>query len=148
VNSTVQTIFRIRMRLILFCFLIISGIVVVFYFSWIPQPDFRMLWYMPGWLARWCNAHDTLRTAIPFIFLGLFSGIRLADTNSPWQWWFISWLVFILIATLAEAGQLFIPQRVFDWRDIAWGCIGSISGLIAGAVFSFFFKKNAGILTK
>jgi len=137
VNSTVQTIFKIQMRLILSCFLIL----VVFYFSWLPQPDFRMLWYMPGWLALWSNAHDTLRTGIPFIFLGLLSGFRLAERNSSWKQWLITWIVFVLIAFLAEAGQLFIPKRVFDWRDIAWGCLGSLSGLLAVAAIRFFFKK-------
>lgn len=141
-NSTVKSILEIQVRLILFCFLMLSGIVAVFYFSWLPQPDFRKLSYMPGWLARWSNAHDNLRTSIPFIFLGLLSGFRLAVMNSPWQQWLITWFVFVLIVTVAEVGQLFIPQRVFDWRDIAWGCMGSLSGLFAAAAFPSFFKKN------
>ena len=148
VNSKVYPIGKILMRLIVFCFLIIAGIGVVFYFSWIPQPDFRALWFIPGWLARWCNTHDTLRTAIPFIFLGLLSGFWLAATNRSWYWWLIAWLSFLMVVIIAETGQLFLPQRVFDWRDIVWGSVGTLSGLLAAALFSTLFKKISSLFSR
>ncbi|QMU27437.1 hypothetical protein [Adhaeribacter radiodurans] len=35
--------------------------------------------------------------------------------------------IFVLIA---EAGQLFIPYRSFDWLDVIWGSMGSLFGLV------------------
>jgi hypothetical protein len=135
-------IFKILMRLFLFGFFLLTGILAVFYFSWLPQPDFRTISFMPGWLARWSNAHDTLRTSIPFIFLGFFSGLWLADLNKPLRWWLFTWFAFVLIIIIAETGQLFLPLRVFDWRDIVWGCAGALSGLFAAALFCIFFRSK------
>jgi VanZ family protein len=128
------------MRLVLFGFLLVTGTVAVFYFSWLPQPDFRTVSFIPDWLARWSNIHDSLRTAIPFIFLGFFSGLSLTDLNKPRIWWLYTWFAFILIVIIAEAGQLFLPLRVFDWRDIVWGSAGDLCGLFAAALFCRLFS--------
>jgi hypothetical protein len=130
------------MRLILFSFLV-AGLVSVFYFSWEPQPDFRTLSFVPGWLARWSNTHDTLRTGIPFIFLGFLSGLWLGDSDKPRIWWLFTWLSFVLIVIIAETGQLFLPTRVFDWRDIVWGTAGSFFGLLISAFFCRLFIANS-----
>ena len=129
------------MRLIFLCFLLFTGLIIVFYFSWIPQPDLSKLWFIPGWMGRWTNAHDTLRTAIPFIFLGLLSGSWLSTTKRPWTWWLATLLVFILVVIIAETGQLFLPHRVFDWRDIAWGSFGALTGLLTAILFSICFGQ-------
>jgi glycopeptide antibiotics resistance protein len=128
------------MRLVLLVFFLLTGIIAVFYFSWLPQPDFRTVSFIPGWLARWSNTHDTLRTAVPFIFLGFFSGLALVDLNKPRIWWLFTWFAFVLIAIIAETGQLFLALRVFDWRDIVWGCAGALCGLLVASLFHRFFS--------
>lgn len=128
------------MRLIFFLALLATGVFIVFYLSWLPQPDLSKIWYMPLWLGRWTNAHDTLRTAVPFIFLGLLTGGWLAQSKRPWRWWLCTWLGLVTVVAIAEFGQLFLPHRVFDWRDIAWGVIGGITGLVAAFIASFLVK--------
>jgi VanZ like family len=128
------------MRTIFFSFFLIIGVGAVFYFSWIPQPDFRKLSFIPDWLANWSNTHDTLRTGIPFIFLGLYSGLWLIYSNGSLIRWLFAWFAFVLIVVVAESGQLFLPQRVFDWRDIIWGCAGALCGLLTAAIFYRLIK--------
>jgi glycopeptide antibiotics resistance protein len=128
------------MRLIILYILLITGVLLTLYLSWIPQPDLSKLWYMPVWLGRWSNAHDTLRTAVPFIYLGLFSGALLYLKKRPFRWWFYSWLGFVALVSIAEFGQVFLPHRVFDWRDIVWGTLGAIIGLVTAFLISICVK--------
>jgi hypothetical protein len=128
-------------RFFVFSFLILIGICAVFYFSWIPIPDLTKLWFIPAWLGRWTNVHDTLRTAIPFIFLGFITGCWLITTNRRLAWWLTTLLAFILIVIIAEAGQLFLPHRVFDLRDIAWGSFGALTGLLSSVLFAICFNQ-------
>lgn len=44
--------------------------------------------------------------------------------------WLITWLGLVAIVTLAEAGQLLLPLRHFDWGDIGWGAVGAAVGLV------------------
>jgi hypothetical protein len=134
---------KILMRLVFFGFFLLIGIGAVFYFSWLPQPDFRTISFIPGWLARWSNTHDTLRTAIPFLFLGIYAGLWLTYSKKSPIWWLFTWLAFVLIAIIAEVGQVFLPLRVFDLRDILWGCAGTLSGLFGAALFSTFLKATS-----
>jgi VanZ family protein len=64
----------------------------------------------------------------------------LALKNRPLRWWLYSWLGFIAVVSIAEFGQLFLPHRVFDWRDIVWGTIGAIIGLVTAFVICIFVK--------
>ncbi len=108
------------------------GIGLVFFLSWIPQPRLELLALLPDWLTRWTDndANMNVRTAIPFLFLGLVAGIWLVSTHRPRQSWGLVWLALVLVVGLAEAGQLFRPLRHFDWADIGWGAVGAAVGLL------------------
>jgi hypothetical protein len=41
----------------------------------------------------------------------------------------------VSIAFIAEAGQLGLPDRHFDWGDIAWGTAGTLAGTTASILF-------------
>jgi hypothetical protein len=128
------------MRLKMIYIILISGVIVTFYLSWISQPDLSRLRYIPAWLGRWTNAHDTFRTAVPLVFLGLFSGILLRLKKRPLRWWIYSWLCLVIIVSVAEFGQLFLSRRVADWRDIVWGSAGAFTGLAIVYIISIVAK--------
>ncbi len=129
------------MRFVILLILGLTGIILVFYLSWLPQPKLSLIWFIPDWLAIWAdsNNHNTMRTGVPFIFLGIFRGAWLILKSYTWLCWFTSLLGLISIVIIAEMGQLFLPYRSFDWYDIAWGTTGALIGLalalLSGSIF-------------
>ncbi|WP_460670832.1 VanZ family protein [Larkinella ripae] len=111
--------------------LVALGVALVFYLSWIPDPRMDKVWFVPHWLARWTDrrANGDLRTAIPFLFLGGTTGLWLSSTNARPGRWLLAFIGLTAIAILAEAGQLLLPRRYFNWRDILWGGAGAFAGL-------------------
>jgi hypothetical protein len=112
---------------------ILAGILLVFYFSWLPSPDISIQPYLPKWLGSWTNQNDNLRTAVPFVFLGLTGELILFNNRSIWYRRTLVLFSLVLIVTLAELGQLFLPKRHFDLWDIFWGMAGALGGMILGA---------------
>lgn len=134
------------MRL-LFVALIVFIISLIFYLSWLPQPQMKLISIIPAWLADWAdeNENDTIRTGVPFVFLGLLVGLRMITVKYIWRQWFASLLVMATIVLLAEVGQLFIPKRSFDWLDVAWGIGGGSCGLLIATLLTLkdlFAKKR------
>lgn len=121
------------MRNKFFWIVFLLGVVAVFYLSWVAQPKLSSLWFMPSWLGRWTDAggNENLRTAVPFLFLGGFSGLWLSLTNKPFRHWVIGFAFLILVATIAELGQLFLSQRTCDVGDILWASAGSFTGMLS-----------------
>ena len=119
------------MRLILLVSLVVTGAALVLLLSWLPQPKLGLMWFIPDWLAAWTDAdeNDTLRTGVPFVGLGLIVGIWLCRLAYSWDRWFAAWLGLVALVLIAEAGQLFLPKRSFDWLDVAWGAAGAIAGM-------------------
>jgi hypothetical protein len=119
--------------------LVIAGLVL--YLSWRSQPSMGLVWFMPHWLAHWADerANDALRTAVPLVLLGMLVGIPLAWQNRSWRRWLASWAAMTGLVSLAEFGQLFLPHRAFDPRDIAWGAAGALAGLAAIALVKGVF---------
>lgn len=118
------------MRLI---YLLLSlGVALVLYLSWLPDPHLSLVWFVPGWLARWSDMHEhgDLRTAVPFLFLGLCTGYVVSGHQRLRYRWFMSWLLLVAIVTLAEIGQLLLPDRNFRWADISWGSAGALIGIL------------------
>ncbi|GAB3893435.1 VanZ family protein [Spirosoma agri] len=122
--------------------LIFALVVLVFYLSWIPNPRLNDVWFIPGWLARWTDtpANEDIRTAVPFVFLGLCTGVLLPTPGRSYYRWFIAWLLLVGVVALAEAGQLLLPRRAFRLADIAWGAVGALVGMLAA--FALISLKN------
>jgi len=112
--------------------LLFTGAGLVFYFSWLPDPDIGNQSYFPAWLSQWTNKYGNLRTAVPFVFLGAASEFGLVQY--PNQWKKRSGILAFLfgLVLVAEIGQLFLTHRHFDYQDILWGIAGSIAGMLAG----------------
>lgn len=92
---------------------------------------------MPDWLTRWTDAenNEDLRTAVPFVFLGLFTGFWPSKQPRSLTGWLIAWELLVGVVIIAEAGQLLLPNRSFSWSDVGWGAVGAFVGLIISGVF-------------
>lgn len=112
---------KVRIYWVLLCFCSI----LVLYYSWLVEPSFKNEAYLPSWLIEWTDLHGQLRTAIPFIFIGLIC--FLLHKNKMKAFCYLVTFSFLLVST-AEIGQLFLPHRFPDFMDIFFGLLGSIIG--------------------
>ena len=121
------------MRSSIYYSLLVFGIILVLYFSWLASPTLGLSGVLPKWIADWADDIEniTIRTAVPFVFLSVLIGIQLLLKKAPLNSWFVGYIALLFLLFLAELGQLFLPQRFFDWEDIAWGVVASTVGLIA-----------------
>jgi hypothetical protein len=119
------------MRPLLLIILLFVGAALIFYLSWLPDPQIGLSNFVPDWIAEWADAksNETIRTSVPFIFLGLLIGFWLLRGENFLKQWLLYWLLLIAIVLVAELGQLFLPNRIFDWRDVAWGACGAAGGM-------------------
>ena len=117
------------------CLTLITLIIsLVFYFSWIPNPNIGLKPYFPHWLGAWTNKNGNLRTAVPFIFLGALLELGFVNIEENWKKRINILILLTVIVFIAELGQLFLPQRHFDIADILWGIFGSMIGLYVGNI--------------
>ena len=106
-------------------------IIIIFYLSWVRNPNFDQLSVIPNWLNRWSNLHGQLRTAVPFIPLGFL-------LNTYKKKWYISltgFLICLIVVIIAELGQFFIPTRYPDIIDIFFGVLGALLGMVLQNIF-------------
>ena len=100
----------------------------IFYYSWLPQPSFKSESYMPNWLVKWTDEYGTLRTGVPFLFLGANAVLLKIKRLSN----FIIFTGLFVLLFIAELGQLFLPNRHFDVWDIIVGSISIWIGIFVG----------------
>ncbi|GAB3893691.1 hypothetical protein GCM10028803_08060 [Larkinella knui] len=124
--------------------LMILGIALVFYLSWVPSPKMELVWFLPDWVARWADVkeNENIRTAVPFVFLGVLMGVLLVRVRKPWPWWFVSLLGLTAVALIAEVGQLTLSHRYFSWSDVLWGTAGSALGLLIASGFRWMMSSS------
>ena len=122
---------------------IFFGIAIVFYLSWLPQPDLGLYGFLPNWLARWTDADENmnLRTAVPFVGIGSLAGVLLGGRRFSWPFGLAVWITLTAVAFMAEIGQRLLPHRHFDWGDVAWGSVGSAIGLLASFGLRFLIHS-------
>lgn len=111
--------------------LVVACIGVVFYFSWLPSPDFGTETYLPSWLRNWSNYYYNLRTAVPFVVLGLLLEMvsRIKDPITHFernrQLFIQNMSVSAVVVCIAEGGQFLIQNRSPDFMDVLFGILGS-----------------------
>lgn len=117
-------------------FLILIIVYIVFNFSWLPDPEIGNQFPFPAWAKNWINDKINLRTAVPFVFLGFFLElIQWQESKKPkTRIWSI--LFSLLIVLIAETGQLLLPKRHFDLRDIGYAIIGTIVGMLLAYIYN------------
>lgn len=114
--------------------LILVFVLIIFYFSWLPDCNFETETYLPLWLIQWSKIHFNLRTAIPFIALGfLFEILQALSAKANRTKFHANCNTLIsatIIVSIAEVGQFFVMNRQPDFRDIAFGIAGSCIGIM------------------
>lgn len=124
--------------------LFILGIMSVLYFSWIESPRFSLNNFVPKWIANWADKHanDNIRTAVPFVFLGILTSSFLI-LRKRFSLWLISWLMLVVLVIIAELGQLLLPLRSFDLKDVYWGALGAFIPLVLTYILLNLLNRNA-----
>lgn len=121
------------------CLILFFVIAAIFYYSWLPEPNFNTETYLPKWLLNWSNQYYNLRTSIPFIAVGFLledltqqmSSIEYTNRSLT----FIqNTAISIIIVFIAEGGQILIQKRNPDLMDVFYGILGS---LIGGLLYYF-----------
>jgi glycopeptide antibiotics resistance protein len=114
--------------------LLLFFIGTVFYFSWLPSPDFRTESYLPLWLSEWSNYYYNLRTAIPFVAIGFLLEV-VANKKNPIEksksrvgLFIQNMSISTTIVCIAEGGQFLIHNRSPDIMDVFFGILGSAIG--------------------
>ncbi|MGR3812141.1 VanZ family protein [Jiulongibacter sp. NS-SX5] len=114
-------------------------------FSWLPSPQLKETGLFPGELGEWVDENYNMRTAVPFVFLGV--GLRALNSRLPFMKALLKvLLIAIVLVTLVELGQLFLPARHFDIRDILWAGAGAILGALIHELFCWL-KTSTQIRT-
>lgn len=133
---------KVRLSNYLLIILIVVVALLVLYLSWTSSPKIGNINIVPGFISTWVDTYmfQTIRTAVPLFFLGLFLGLFLIVKNLTLKYWVISWILLLLLVVLAEVGQFFRPHRVFDKGDIKWGWFGATMGLIGGYFIFYLYK--------
>ena len=108
--------------------LIFFFLVVVFYFSWIPDPNLIHTGYFPKEWKYWIDDLKNFRTIYPFIGLGFFGQSAFKKLGKLEAFLGVI-LLSLIIVSLAELGQLLLPERHFDWKDILYGFLGACLGV-------------------
>ncbi|MBB5350837.1 hypothetical protein HNR46_001071 [Haloferula luteola] len=123
----------------------VAFILVLFFFSWIPDPALNRIRWLSG-LGAWADRHDQLRTAVPLVFVGVAVGAFLVAGKKGWKAWLIALLVLRELVMLAEFGQLFLPKRHCDPVDVVYGTCGAGVGLalawVAGRIRKGWRKRG------
>lgn len=132
------------MRHGLLALILVGGITAIFYFSWLPKPNLERYGILPRWLSHWTDNNDNMnvRTAVPFFILGVLCGGYLIMAKKAWNNWLGVWLLLVVVVSIAEAGQLLLPFRHFDWGDIVWGAAGAFAGLLPLGLLRFVSPKT------
>jgi hypothetical protein len=82
----------------------------------------EVLW-IPRWLASWSDANGVIRNPPAFAALYILCVICLG-------WSCRHWLLLLTcgLAIALEVGQLWLPERVADWRDVMASWVGALAG--------------------
>lgn len=130
---------NLQMRNKALVFAILAGVILVLYLSWMAQPNIGTAGFILGWVAEWADAeeNETIRTGFPFVLLGFLLGTWHYCADHSCFWWAASWFGLVSVVLLAEAGQLLLEKRSFDWLDVFWGATGALAGLVLSAGNSF-----------
>jgi hypothetical protein len=105
--------------------------------SWAPGSRMSELRWVPAWVAAEADQHPNLRTGIPFIPLAFMLTYGLASRGLKRPRILAMGFCVACLGSV-EAGQLLLPERTADAKDLAWGMAGIFLGL---ALTSLPWKK-------
>ncbi len=88
------------------------------FFALRSSPYLQYIPWMPRWIGVWADSNGITRNVVAFGFLGLITMLVLG-------WRLPIVLGLAAFGILLEVSQIWIPGRVFDWRDI----LASLAGI-------------------
>lgn len=119
-------------------FLFLAGLLMVLILaaSWAPDSRMAALRWVPDCIARLADRDPNLRTAVPFIPLAFLLVRGCARSNLKWP---LAWAVGVsaVCLGLSEFGQVFLPLRTADAKDLLWGGVG----IAVGTVLAWVLKR-------
>jgi glycopeptide antibiotics resistance protein len=93
----------------------------IFYLSWLPNGMLGKETALPQWILDWSNTNFNVRTAIPFLVLGYLLALN--------QKVYVAFVICLFIVCIAELGQIYLPGRNADLKDVFYGALGTIIGI-------------------
>jgi VanZ family protein len=111
--------------------LVIACIGGVFYFSWLPSPNFGTETYLPSWILDWSSIYYNLRTAVPFVAIGFLLEVRahqnkiIGKIKSRLRLFVRNTAISLAVVCIAEGGQFLLENRNPDLTDVLYGILGS-----------------------
>lgn len=118
-----------RSRLLAIVFIVAFAGLIAF-FALRSSAFFQPIEWLPRPIGRWADRHGIVRNVVAFFAFG-FSTFLVLGTR--WRWV----LRLCLFGTVLEVAQLWIPTRVFDWRDI----IASIAGVLLAWPLAWLLRR-------
>ncbi len=91
---------------------------------------FQPIEWLPRPIGRWADRHGIARNVVPFFAFGL-AALSVLGTRWPWV------LGLCAFGTALEVTQIWIPTRVFDWRDI----VATVAGVLLAWPFAWFVRR-------
>lgn len=103
--------------------------------SWVPDSHMSKVSWIPDWLGRWAD-HDkpVFRTGVALFTLSVLVTFTIGWRGQKWtkaRFWAVIVFCFGCL-TLAEFGQMFLPNRTTSLGDFVWGSAGIWVGFLVG----------------
>lgn len=93
----------------------------IFYLSWLPNGKLGKETALPQYILDWSNTNFNVRTAVPFLVLGYLLALN--------QKVYLAFSISLIIVCIAEAGQIYLPGRNADLKDVFYGALGALVGI-------------------
>jgi VanZ family protein len=100
-----------------------------------------LLSWIPEGLARWADENPNFRTSLPLLGLAFFLCLGFSLGRIKWPITFGA-SISLLTLIIAESGQVFLPHRSCDWKDMVWGILGVILGIIFAGMTCNLVRVN------
>lgn len=103
---------------------------LIAYFALRSSPFFQPIEWLPRPIGRWADRHGITRNVVAFFAFGLAVFLVFGPR----------WQLFLLLsafATALEVSQIWIPTRIYDWRDI----VASIAGVLLAWPLAWLVRR-------
>jgi hypothetical protein len=121
-------------RLIFKLFFVCALGTVIAFLALRRSPYLQYVSWMPREIGVWADSHGVVRNTAAFFGFGMAVLVLFGAQ---------AWLVLALccFGTTVEVAQIWIPGRVFDWKDIG----ASIAGVVLAWPLAWWFHRRHAV---
>lgn len=105
------------------------------FFAWRASPWLSELPWLPHWLSAWADEYGVARNVAAFFAFGLVGFTLLGRGWRPA-------VLQGIFATGLEVVQIWLPRRLFDWRDIAASLLGLFLGWLGVTAVAWLIRTG------